>query len=962
MQPTILQWEAEQAFMTMNYAQAKDKYLLLLKELTPYLYKGSQTIVVNYIEASMRLAKIYEISQDIEGAIASLDQALASIQDLRYRIPLDVLKSKFLCQKNKPCFALVYLIKIKNLFPLEQWNSEDRSFFNALEILVSDQFNHDLTWANCLSENEKYLEAIDSYQKILETLQEVPLCETETKFSFLKKYLQYKIAENYYYTKHYDRCLQHTESSESSDPIDLELIYLGACAYKEREDYYAAIHAFQKYLSIEASQKLEHFHEALFELGLMYLKTGQNLKAKELFLFLKNDTGANTKFIDLVTIKLATMHLEVNEIQEAQQLLSHIDFDLPSDSLITSEALRLYGISHLELGKYLEAEHFFLKALKQPMMSINWYANVKYYLAQIRIAQGHLAYLEKSNYEMYFTEAEKQLYLLQHTLVWPAAALEIAKIYLFKINKLGEKFYIQSIDFLLNDAKGFSERETLEASFILAECHPEIAEETYSFLVNKPHVDKTLMASCFLKCGLYWLQQGIKNENIDALEKAMKSLELSLCNQTEKEKNYTHLYLAIGSLYSHDIEKALATLALVKNTLDPNYLLYMKALILEWGKIPQQKEANQIFTQLENVLFKNKAFFVQAMQAYQNQNYEIAFNLFQQIQEEEKVYPTALFWLGITATHLHKPQYTYYKKLYTDYPEHEYADHAYFLMYEAQEYEGGSVEGLDHLRAMYQFFPNSSFLISCYYYLAKHTKDPSEKELLFHKALSFPRENIPSRIFSMIFGYYQQAQLDLAKQYMNQMKFDLARECCDSLTALYLNEKKYPSYLQEADYLIGKIYLKTNDLPKAKKSFADLTIKCHKLMIEQSRFLSLTWLELGKLALTEQDFNAALECLNVSEKVGENLLRDREKLYLWIMQSDLHKQKKDYVIAMKLLSKTINANVASSLRLEAMYKRAEIYELQERHDLAIRQLEATVKKGGSWSKKAKDKLRKNYGF
>ena len=66
--------------------------------------------------------------------------------------------------------------------------------------------------------------------------------------------------------------------------------------------------------------------------------------------------------------------------------------------------------------------------------------------------------------------------------------------------------------------------------------------------------------------------------------------------------------------------------------------------------------------------------------------------------------------------------------------------------------------------------------------------------------------------------------------------------------------------------------------------------------------------------------------------------------------------------AMILLSKVINDDTISSLRLKAMFIRAEIYEQQGRQELAIKQLEATSKKGGEWALKAKEKLVCDYGF
>ena len=59
---------------------------------------------------------------------------------------------------------------------------------------------------------------------------------------------------------------------------------------------------------------------------------------------------------------------------------------------------------------------------------------------------------------------------------------------------------------------------------------------------------------------------------------------------------------------------------------------------------------------------------------------------------------------------------------------------------------------------------------------------------------------------------------------------------------------------------------------------------------------------------------------------------------------------------MLILSKAINEDAVSGLRVKAMLLRAEIYQLQGRHELAQNQLEATAKKGGKWGFKAKEKL------
>ncbi len=67
-------------------------------------------------------------------------------------------------------------------------------------------------------------------------------------------------------------------------------------------------------------------------------------------------------------------------------------------------------------------------------------------------------------------------------------------------------------------------------------------------------------------------------------------------------------------------------------------------------------------------------------------------------------------------------------------------------------------------------------------------------------------------------------------------------------------------------------------------------------------------------------------------------------------------------LAILTLSKVVNDDAISGMRLKAMYLRAEIYAQQGRRDLSRKQLEATAKKGGEWGQKAKETLERDYGY
>lgn len=124
------------------------------------------------------------------------------------------------------------------------------------------------------------------------------------------------------------------------------------------------------------------------------------------------------------------------------------------------------------------------------------------------------------------------------------------------------------------------------------------------------------------------------------------------------------------------------------------------------------------------------------------------------------------------------------------------------------------------------------------------------------------------------------------------------------------------------------------------------------------------WYEKGKLAQMEKEHEEALQSfINAEKATHEHAeLSPSEKLDLWIQQSICHQELNQLDNAMLLLSKVINDDVISPLRIKAMFLRAEIYELQGRPELAVKQLEAAARKGGEWAQKSQEKLEKVYGY
>jgi hypothetical protein len=110
-------------------------------------------------------------------------------------------------------------------------------------------------------------------------------------------------------------------------------------------------------------------------------------------------------------------------------------------------------------------------------------------------------------------------------------------------------------------------------------------------------------------------------------------------------------------------------------------------------------------------------------------------------------------------------------------------------------------------------------------------------------------------------------------------------------------------------------------------------------------------------------YSDALECLKQAQNTAKgDLLATDQRLDLYIQESMCYRGLQQWDNAILVLSKVVNDDAISSLRLKAMLLRAEVYELQGRPELARKQLDSMANKGGPWAAKAKEKLEKDYGY
>lgn len=347
----------------------------------------------------------------------------------------------------------------------------------------------------------------------------------------------------------------------------------------------------------------------------------------------------------------------------------------------------------------------------------------------------------------------------------------------------------------------------------------------------------------------------------------------------------------------------------------------------------------------------------------------------------------------------------YLERAYSLHPESPFAPIAYFHLYSYQEYVQGQKKAIKHLQEMPLLFPDHYLLINTYYLIGLQRKNDHYSEagkLLFRKDWTgaieafhltestfdslLEKDLIPASDISYYAQIRYQAQLE-----RGQLNFAIAKSSQGGKRQIYLDYAEsvfkafiheftppypfvvdklvyalggYPKVLAEAEFILSQIYTEKNMWEEAESTLNQMLEHYRQAKIEHSYLLSRVWYEKGRLAKERKEEKMALGYFIEAEKRidTESPLSPNEKLDLWIQQSLCHKALNQLDASMKLLSRVINDEVISPLRIKAMVLRADIYEIQARPELAMKQLEAAAKRGGEWGQKAQQKLEQSYGF
>ncbi len=324
-----------------------------------------------------------------------------------------------------------------------------------------------------------------------------------------------------------------------------------------------------------------------------------------------------------------------------------------------------------------------------------------------------------------------------------------------------------------------------------------------------------------------------------------------------------------------------------------------------------------------------------------------------------------------------------WQALVDGYPDSPFAAEAYYFLVPESDYQRGAPQGLHHLQDLTQRFPESAWSIEANLFLGLNAKrDIFTSSGKLYKAKDLERSsqylkkacdifhNLDKRqCFKDHRDYYfalsARATIERATAYLaiaesaEGTKQQVYQKYAIDLLTHLLTDIKEPNLIDESEYLLALAYEKSGEEVKAEALYEAIVHRFRAKKTTRSHYLALSLGRLGRLHQKQHQIESALSYFKGAADAGRGkVLNSDQYLEIMIEQSHCYLLLGDDDSAMTTLSKVINEDAASSLRLKAMFLRSQIYRRQGREELALRQLEALSNQHGEWAAKAQQELLK----
>lgn len=965
----------ESAFSKKDFEGAKKAFEELFGRISITPSQKYQVDWHTYINITLRLACVHDELGDKEEAKRVLSIALAKNPPAELTYLIKLMKARLCATSEAPADAYCEMMQITQSLPLKKWPAKEISFFHALEQTLDSHYDALVRKAKLHLTAGLYPEALAWYEEVYQAIEKGCFPKVKHQGTLLAKTIRYRLAECYFLNANYEKSLSYTGYG-SETAIDPEMLYLSALCYREKKEYEKALELFHHYIQ-PGPTDLEHYDYALFEMGHYMYQTHQFAKARSFFEKLQSFPG---KPKNLAAVLLARIHLEEGHYLEAEKILAPLIDSLGTQDPLQYECYYLRGRAAFEEGDFYQARDFFERSL--PCRQVGkWSGHSLYHLGWCYLHLSCDPLKHEDARLRFFNQAEETFTSLFNTPQYEEACLSLAQLYVRHASR--EKLE----QLLIAPAHNFSLHGQLEALLLRAESACDFAEKEtlYAEATDSRFRKDTLYAQGWFHRGLNNLKCGLQNPShrTHSLLEATSAFEKAFLCRDQSDPNWaadilkmeakTHLcrlsihtalnlFEKLLTQFKEKDEKRIETLylrGLVASGLPSHFALAEESLV-------------QVIQGDSKGLYIPNALFALGTLYYTHAHYMKAQDSFYQLASQyptSSLAPEGWFWAAEAAYLAGDNPIPLRRQLYENYPLNSRAAEAYFRQYPFARYLEGGSDVIQHIKGFFSTFSDTPIEIVMYYLLGLHEEKAEKAERAFEKSIAaFCYYQKTSQITDAYVDLYYRAHLEFANRKSPEESESILKAVLADfeqrghpLTTRLKHTCAYPLLFEEAEFKLVQCYLKQGKERFAQKKLQEMLQHYESAGLREGSYLSQVWLEQGKLAFCCQDWDTALNCFEIALECIPGTIVHEQHLNLWLHQSSCYREKKEYDVAMRLLSKVINAETASPLRLKAMFWRSEIYELEERPELAMRQLEAMTKKGGEWANQAKDKLKRQYG-
>ncbi len=790
--------------------------------------------------------------------------------------------------------------------PKRRLSAQDADIVTSLYTSIQHHAEKKLRSAEILFQQKEYVKAATIYQYLYDATKAQVFPQTLSKIShnaFLTA-LSERLAVCYFLDEDYEQCLKAL--ADSYKPCVIR-----ALAEKRLSHLDAALIHFE-----QSKKDVKTIWEACFSA----YKSHDIQKAKELLQELPDSSGAHVLEV--------LINMEEANFIHAEKLIQ------------ANPNSYLQGLYHLHLGlKETACEHL-EKAIQQKGP----------YQKEALIVLG-ATYLELASSSV---SSSVQEVFLDRAEALVSQPIDLAKIYFLrkdsaKLQKLEQAAISDDVRYEIGlyiaDLTGNFDA-VCDAKHLLKQSYPKALVRS----CKQEHIDAAFRLL-------------VERKQLDEQYEVVEELLLYLINNNQPEKACRYLEIALPELTT-------------PTYIEKSHWLYAISSVHTTSKAIWLCE--QFLQKYPDSPYFADVVFHKALASYKADDDENALEALSLLEAE---YPHSshrdevLFFMGCIYQKRALDARPFFHEVFTDYPQSPYGPESYYRYYSEQEYSAHNVQAIAHLKKMPPEYAPSYFGVMGMLHVAAYDLESSPQnsisgalintlttaiengKKLFHTLAPKMRSRFCKRLLSAEYelaqGYYILAQYPEAQATSDTLKhdvFDLKEE-----------ERPHGTWLK-ASFLKSRTLLLQGNENQAREELVFLLNYAEAFECNAEEPVILALIELSKVAAKGSEYEQAFDLLNKAQKLQAYGARSELLLEILIAKALIHKQMGESDKAMMLLSQVINEQSASSLRIQAMFLRAELYELKGRRDLAFRQLQATAKKGGEWGMRARKKLEEKYGY